>query len=46
MQVRIGDRVIETVDIITMRQVDKKEISDYLLEILSKYDTIIENIFN
>ena len=41
LQVRIGDKIIETVNIITMKQIDKKSLMHYFFDMLSSYNAMM-----
>ena len=45
LQIKIGDKVIETVDIVNTEKINKKEAWDYFSEILSNYDVMLKNLF-
>jgi len=40
LQVKIGDKVVETVNIVTIEKIDKKNPINYLLDMLAKYSSL------
>ena len=44
VNIRINDRILESINIVVAREIRRKQPIDYFIEIISNYDIILRNI--